>query len=91
MILYQVLALDLLYSFLTPYERHLCHLNILDKSTKLTDKIGKAIKLIEDNQWKQPPCSYHQDRVLYYTVEGKEIPANEYKDPIEKKVLWILK
>lgn len=90
-ILKDVLALDRIYSFLSIYERHLCHLTILGRSKGLTDKINIAVQLIEDTQWKEPPRVYDQDRVVYYNIDGNRIPAIQYKNPIEEKVNKLLK
>lgn len=90
-ILKDVLALDRIYSFLTQYERHLCHVTILGRSKGLTERINKAIQLIQDTKWKEPPTVYNQDRVLYYTVDGNKIPASQYKSEIEEQVKQLLK
>lgn len=85
-VLKDVLALDGMFGFLTQYERYLCHLSLLGKSTKLTEKINSAKQLIIDEDWKAPPNLYQHDRVLYYDIDGKWVPASQYKDSIEKEV-----
>lgn len=90
-ILKEVLALDRIYSFLTQYERHLCHLTILGRGKGFTERIIKAIQFIKDTQWKEPPSMYQQDRVLYYSINQTRVPASEYKDPIEEQVKKLLK
>ncbi|MDM1093396.1 hypothetical protein [Myroides odoratimimus] len=90
-ILKDVLALDRLYGFLTQYERHLCHLSILGRYKGSTERIDKAIQLIKDTQWKEPPSMYQPDRVLYYSINQTRVPASKYKDPIEEQVNKILK
>jgi len=86
-ILRAVLALDCLYGFLTQHERHLCHLNILDRMCNVTDKIIKATCIVQEYNWEPPKSIYGHDRVLYYLVGDQKIPANEYKDAIEEIVI----
>lgn len=90
-ILKDVLALDRIFSFLTQYERHLCHLTILGRPKGLTERILKAIQLIKETEWKEPPSMYQQDRVLYYSINQTRVPASQYKDKIEEQVKQLLK
>ncbi|MCP1997276.1 hypothetical protein [Flavobacterium sp. HSC-61S13] len=79
-----VLALDCLYNFLSIYERHLCHLILLEKSLVMTERIQKVVILIETLQWKSPIWRYDHDRVLYYETETGQQPIRYYENEIGK-------
>jgi hypothetical protein len=65
-ILFKILQLDSLVSFLDWTERVIIHTYINNKAEQTTPKILAAYLWIETNEWEAPQMEYKQDRLLYF-------------------------
>lgn len=80
----ELLALDSIANFLTQHERIIAIKRSLREDRELTEKMKKAIILIEQHDWKSPKTKIGQDRITRFYDEDSESwrILNEYKHPI---------
>jgi len=79
-----LLSLDGITKFLTQGERIIAIKKMLEQPMELTEKMHKALEVIDHFQWQPPETVIKQDRLLYFFNKDTEKwqPIEQYQHPI---------